>query len=277
MSISCRQELEAEWRRLDAAPSAGRAVALWSAAEPALSGADSLGQVLELARSGDDGTSERVLVAVLAGRTASGGPLARASGSPGADPYLGPRLVLQLMLPKIGPLAASLAALPSYEERGQEAVALLWQAIHEVPLVRLGARPAGNNPGAYRLGTVPKWIYHRALRDARRASAEYAQELGHVPSGVELGDLWAMHPAEASAVAVVDRLCDMAVEKGWLTPQIADMLALKATNRSWTDVDAARAAGMDVSRAAAIKRRQRAEATLRLRAGDLRRGDLAIA
>lgn len=131
---SLPSRLNAEWRSLCDAPATAAVVGSWTSGRQALTGLDSLDEVLRRITDGDLACRDGVLLALL--------ELARAGDR------LAGRVVLQAMLPKAVRVAMSVARRPDLlgdrEEAQARAVAALWQAIATYPLTARPGRVSGN-------------------------------------------------------------------------------------------------------------------------------------
>lgn len=131
---SLPSRLNAEWRELSTAPSAGSALSRWAAADPALAEAGSLQELLRQISRAEPSRRDPVLLALLA--------LAQ-----DGDRLAG-RVVLQVMLPKAVRVAMSVVRRPDVggdrEEAYATAVAALWQVIATYPIARRPSRVTAN-------------------------------------------------------------------------------------------------------------------------------------
>lgn len=131
---SLPSRLNAEWRALSTAPSAGSALSRWAAAYPALAEAGSLSELLRQISRAEPVRRDPVLLALLA--------LAQ-----DGDRLAG-RVVLQVMLPKAVRVAMSVVRRADVggdrEEAYATAVAALWQVIATYPIGRRPRRVTAN-------------------------------------------------------------------------------------------------------------------------------------
>ena len=131
---SLPSRLNAEWRELSTAPSAGSTLSRWAGVHPALAEAGSLQELLRQISRAEPARRDPMLVALLA--------LAQ-----DGDRLAG-RVVLQVMLPKAVRVAMSVVRRPDVggdrEEAYATAVAALWQVITTYPIERRPRRVTAN-------------------------------------------------------------------------------------------------------------------------------------
>lgn len=146
-------QLSQEWIRLGAMPSMAHTLRKWGRAEPVLSGAVSLGALVDLIDSSQGAEEDELLLALV--RLAQAGQ------------QLAGRVVLQAMLPKLARMVRTLRPTGNdgrwVEDRRHIAVAVFWEVLSAYPADRRRGRVAGN----LALDTL-----HELTRDQRRGPAD---------------------------------------------------------------------------------------------------------